>query len=1051
MSEFAFAVVHSETQEAMTWPRRVRRIDELRGHALCGALLAAALMLGGCHSGGHGNSPAPPSTPPSTPPPSTPPSSDVSQVVSTAGGTVETPNHAVKLVIPPDALDATTTIAVAHLDPTDTPAGLPTVAFEAGRDTVVDAFDFGPDGLRFAKPVRLTISYDPAKLPSGTPPEGLAIAKLREDGLIQLAGNLQVDAANHTVSGDVTGFSNYALIGLAPPPPNCGYSDERFNDDLLVDSLSVPKISLTFDTLRTLPGCTGDPIFFFVIEQAFASLPGPGGTTREPLDGDFAPATPIGNAIVWPNSPSAKTPSGGYIAHDLDVTAGKSYRFRVKGYSLYGHVWLPTTSILVDVPLGGSPQSPPPPPDYFAVSWDDPYINNAIRSVNSRTPRVRLNWTPVAGADDMRIERRLANELTYSVIAPAVSGGVTYYDEDVNPDGHYFYRVVAHNTAGDSTFLDQELAPLGSNAATSDPAFAICVESGASCVAPGGPFYAAPGVTSSVRFQVRMVPTFYQPGGASAVNVPDCEIRFAVFNATDGVLPAQITPFVPEQPLQHKQQNGLQIYDVDLRLDVAPTANYGVHGLTLYATGCAGTVAKQPLLVDVRPAGTWLLLTAIRGAGQIKSTPVAAGQPADIDCPTGSCGAYFADGASITLNADTAPGANTHFTQWENDCSGLSSPAALTVNADKFCTAVFATNPATAATGLISAGTNFSYVRDASSLLYAWGSDTSETLGNGAGNNPSNVPIRVQIASNVGLVGKNYGGTGHGLAILPTGEVWGWGINNSGQLGTGSMDTQPVPSPMKDPTGTTIGNAVMAAAGSTQSLVLRADGSVVTTGQNPGDGTVSRLYAAPVPGLTGVASIAGGAGTSYAVKADGTVWAWGDLGDGTAGGVDYHSTPIQVGGLTNIVDVAAGYYFAIALDGNGDVWSWGVNANGQLGDGTTTTRLAPAKIAGLTGVKAIAAGLEHAFAVMGDGSLRAWGRGANGRLGLGDQGDRLTPTTVSGLGSVIAVAGGSAHSLAVLSDGTLWAWGSNVSGALGLGTAVSAYLTPQQVPGLQLN
>lgn len=956
-----------------------------------------------------------------------------------------------KLVIPVNALDRTTTIAVAHLDPSATPAGLPPVVFAAGRETVVTAFDLGPDGLQFAKPVRLTIAYDPAKLPPGAAPKDLAIAKLRDDGLVQLAGNLQVDTANHTLSGDITGFSTHALIWYKPPP-NCGYSDERFNDDLVVESLSVPKITLTFDTERTLPGCTGDPIVLFIIERALASVAGPGGTTREPLDGDFSPATPLINAIVWPGSPVARSASGGYIARDLDVTAGGSYRFRVKGYSLYGHVWLPTTSIMVNVPLGGSPQSVPPPPDYFAASWDDPYFHNADRSVNSRTPRVRLNWTPVADADAMRIERRLGNELAYSVIAPAVSGGVTYYDENVTADGHYFYRVVAHNSAGDSTFLEREVVPLGVNVATSDPAFTICVESDASCVAPGGPVTIAPGVTGSVRFQIRMVPVFYQPGNANVVNVPDCEIRFAVFNATGGVLPAQSMPFVPVQPLQHKRQNGLQFYDVDLRLDVAPTANYGLHGLTLYASGCAGTIAKQPLLVDVRPAGTRLVMIAARGAGQVKSTPVAAGQPGDIDCPTAACGAYFADGASITLHADAPPTSNTQFTQWEHDCSDRGNPASLTLDADKFCTAVFATRPATASTGMVSAGHNFTYMRDANSMLYAWGSDTGETLGNGPGNSPSNVPIRVQIASNVSLVGKSYGGVGNGLAILPSGEVWGWGVNNSGQLGTGSTDTQPVPSPMKDATGATIGNAVMVTNGVGHALVLQADGHVLATGLNPGDGTSAfRTYAAPVPGLTSVVSIASGGAASYAVKDDGTVFAWGDLGDGTAAGSDLHTTPVQIAGLANIVDVAAGYYFAIALDSSGAVWSWGVNANGQLGDGTTTTRLVPAKITGLSGVKSIAAGIEHVLVIMNDGSLRVWGRGANYRLGLGDQSNRLAPTPVPGLSSVIAVAGGNAHSLAVLSDGTLWAWGSNVSGALGLGTTVLSYPTPQQVPGVRLN
>ncbi|MFO0755353.1 MAG: hypothetical protein U0359_02615 [Byssovorax sp.] len=42
--------------------------------------------------------------------------------------------------------------------------------------------------------------------------------------------------------------------------------------------------------------------------------------------------------------------------------------------------------------------------------------------------------------------------------------------------------------------------------------------------------------------------------------------------------------------------------------------------------------------------------------------------------------------------------------------------------------------------------------------------------------------------------------------------------------------------------------------------------------------------------------------------------------------------------------VTSGYYFSCAIESGGTVRCWGYNANGQLGDGTTTTRYEPAPV-----------------------------------------------------------------------------------------------------------
>ena len=64
---------------------------------------------------------------------------------------------------------------------------------------------------------------------------------------------------------------------------------------------------------------------------------------------------------------------------------------------------------------------------------------------------------------------------------------------------------------------------------------------------------------------------------------------------------------------------------------------------------------------------------------------------------------------------------------------------------------------------------------------------------------------------------------------------------------------------------------------------------------------------------------------------------------------------------------------SLALMANGTARAWGRNAEGQLGDGTTTQRNSPVAVATLTNAIAIAAGQDHSLALLADGTVRAWG------------------------------------------------------------------------------
>ncbi len=202
-----------------------------------------------------------------------------------------------------------------------------------------------------------------------------------------------------------------------------------------------------------------------------------------------------------------------------------------------------------------------------------------------------------------------------------------------------------------------------------------------------------------------------------------------------------------------------------------------------------------------------------------------------------------------------------------------------------------------------------------------------------------------------------------------------------------------------------------------------------------------------------VGGVAAGYAHVLALKTDGTVWSWGSnangqLGLGSTTTVD---TPTQIPGLSNVVAVAAtGWEYgsqSFAVKADGTVWAWGYNNSGQLGDGSTTQRTSPVQVStatGLAGVVAVAPGQSHTLALTSSGTVWAWGANSSGQLGNNSQTASLVPVQVSGLTDVVAIAAGDAHSAALKRDGTVYTWGDNTMGQLGDGTVSG---TPRKVPG----
>ena len=203
-------------------------------------------------------------------------------------------------------------------------------------------------------------------------------------------------------------------------------------------------------------------------------------------------------------------------------------------------------------------------------------------------------------------------------------------------------------------------------------------------------------------------------------------------------------------------------------------------------------------------------------------------------------------------------------------------------------------------------------------------------------------------------------------------------------------------------------------------------------------------------GSHGVSEVAMG------VKTDGTLWAWGENGNGALGQNDktHRSSPVQVGSDTTW---NSGSYQKLTMGStsggiktDGTLWMWGKNEFGNLGQNNTTQRSSPIQIPGTTWASINHGSTGSSAGVKTDGTLWMWGHNSWGNLGQNNRTNYSSPIQVPGTNwdYVVSSRNNQYSTVGRKTDGTLWSWGYQLKGSLGLNQGGPSYhSSPTQIPG----
>ncbi|MEI2358436.1 InlB B-repeat-containing protein, partial [Mesobacillus zeae] len=257
----------------------------------------------------------------------------------------------------------------------------------------------------------------------------------------------------------------------------------------------------------------------------------------------------------------------------------------------------------------------------------------------------------------------------------------------------------------------------------------------------------------------------------------------------------------------------------------------------------------------------------------------------------------------------------------------------------------------------------------------------------------------------------------HVLVLNEEGIVKAWGKNDVGQLGNGNLINSNVPLMLPG-----ITNIVDVKPSISSFILLNSAGEVFIVGSRGKTNNSTALPGVPnvykIDGLNHVKKIATSGYDVLALTVDGSIWKYTRSSGGDP--ISFLTKEISQG---DFIDIACSNDHYVALKEDGTVWNWGNNDNGQLGDGTLTSKTTPVKTLNIDHVTSIHAQPGITIALRDDGTVWGWGSSHSYLLGPNSQAKRILPTQIQGLSNIKELYITENRAFAKDADHVFYGWG----------------------------
>ena len=303
-------------------------------------------------------------------------------------------------------------------------------------------------------------------------------------------------------------------------------------------------------------------------------------------------------------------------------------------------------------------------------------------------------------------------------------------------------------------------------------------------------------------------------------------------------------------------------------------------------------------------------------------------------------------------------------------------------------------------------------------------------------------------------IGRISAGNSHSCGLGSTGQAYCWGEGTFGQLGNNTIISSTTPSLVSG--GHTFSSI---SAAREHTCAVTTAGAAYCWGFDEfgqlGDDTLTATGStSTTPSLVSgghtFSGISAGQSHTCGLNFVGKAYCWGrdnagQLGDNalTTGS----TTPSPVDGGYSFSSISAGGLHSCGVTTAGTAYCWGFDASGQLGNGALTgIFVAPSAVDGGHTFSSIEAGADHNCALTTNGQAYCWGADADGQLGDASTTTGATaPSAVASGYTYSSLTAGSLHGCGVTTAGTAYCWGADASGQLGDGTTTTGATAPSAV------